>query len=153
MVIGRVWQALRVRRPADRAAGRRHLHRHDRGDPLIMDHVKPLDWLRAAVEILADSRVSDSTRSLAMVMAVKAPGVCRKVPVRGGETGWDFYAPDTELIRLTGLSRTSIYRAKCDLIDHELVEKVSVGRHTGDGKALSSVYRLMLPTTQDRLPM
>ena len=36
MVIGRVRQALRVQRPADRAVGRRHLHRHDRGDPLIM---------------------------------------------------------------------------------------------------------------------
>ena len=36
MVIGRVRQALRVQRPADRAVGRRHLHRHDRGGLMFL---------------------------------------------------------------------------------------------------------------------
>lgn len=116
--------------------------------------IKPLDWARKAVCIIAnDPDSQSSTRAVALVLMIKAPGKCRPIPVRGGTSGWDFYVSDAEIERLAGVSRSSVLRAKRQLVKLELLVLVARGGHTWSGSTTSSVYRLALPPTQDPLPL
>lgn len=109
------------------------------------DPVTPLNWARAAADILRGDAAQVSTRALAWAILTLAPGKCKKNIPRGGETGWDFYVADQELADLSGLSDGSLRRAKNALIKDGLLIRVSRGHRTGNGGTVSSVYRLALP--------
>lgn len=111
----------------------------------MTDPVAPLTWARTAAEILRGDAAQVSTRALAWAILRIAPGQCKKDIPRGGETGWDFYVADRDLAELSGLSDKSMRRAKNALVENELLIRVSRGHRTGNGRIVSSVYRLALP--------
>ena len=106
-----------------------------------MTPVKPLDWLRAAID---DDRLTTTERAAVAGVARRAPGQQQRNRFAGQETGWDFYLSRNELAGLMNASTPTAQR--CLLALHELgfLEKVSQGGRRGT-KTVSTVWRLALP--------
>jgi len=117
-----------------------------------MNPVKPLDWLRAAMD---DDRLTTTQRAAVAGIARRAPG--KEQPNRFADqvSGWDFYLSRNELACLMNASVPTAERCLTRLLDLGMLEKVSRGGHRGRGERVenkASVWRLAIPQSTHNAP-
>ena len=106
-----------------------------------MNPVKPLDWLRAAMD---DDRLTTTQRAAVAGIARRAPG--KEQPNRFADqvSGWDFYLSRNELAGLMGASVRTAERALARLEELGLLEEVIRGGRRGI-QNVATVWRLAIP--------
>ncbi|HEY3545071.1 MAG TPA: hypothetical protein VGK17_03140 [Propionicimonas sp.] len=111
-----------------------------------MNPVKPLDWLRAAID---DDRLTTTQRAAVAGIARRAPGKSQPGRFAGQVSGWDFYLSRNELAGMMAASVATAERCTTRLHELGLLEKVSQGGRRGRGetaKKAANVWRLALPS-------
>ena len=103
--------------------------------------VKPLDWLRAAVD---DDRLTTTERAAVAGIARRAPGRSQPGRFSGQVTGWDFYLSRNELAGLMGASVRTAERSLARLEELGLLEEVVRGGRRGI-QNVATVWRLAIP--------
>lgn len=106
-----------------------------------MTPVKPLDWLRAAID---DDRLTTTERAAVAGIARRAPGRSQPGRFSGQVTGWDFYLSRNELAGLMGASLSTAERCLRRLHDLGLLEEVVRGGRRGI-RNVSTVWCLAIP--------
>jgi len=108
-----------------------------------MAGIKPLDWLRAAID---DQRLTTTERAAVAAIARRAPGTSQRKRFAGQVTGWDFYLSRDELAGLMACSVKTAERCLPALHQYGLLEMVTRGGRRGS-QTLASVWRLAIPNS------
>lgn len=107
----------------------------------MSDGIKPLDWLRDAID---DDRLTTTERAAVAAITRRAPGQPQRRRFSGQESGWDFYLSRNELAGLMAASIPTAERCLSRL--HQLGHLAMVARGGRRGiKTVATVWRLAIP--------